>query len=431
MAVAAEFFRTAVPWNCRNVEPPNSRTVEPPFLIRERALTNTRYLAAYYFAYFVAVGVFEPFLTPLWREFGLSSAEIGLLNAIMPAVATVAPFLWTAYADVTRRGDRIFLWSTWVSAFAAIALPNAQRFVPAAVGIFCLAAFRTPLIPFANSMTLRALKDRPQRYAAIRLWGTIGYIVAAVGAGPVMDRLGLRIGMYGVAVAMLACGAVAWVGRSRERVRLNPVGLQEILAATQDRRLLVLVAATGLAWVSYGPYGTFYTIHLEHLGFSRAFAGAAWALAAGSELAVMLLWPRMCRWAAPRTWLIVGLSAHPVRWLLSSIAHDPVPLLAIQLTHAVTFGVFYLAAVQSVESLVPDGLRTTAQGVFASVTFGVGGLVGSSLGGLLYEAIGMTALYIAAAIVSGWGMFLYVVGTPREGQGTRSLFLKTTHGGQR
>lgn len=398
-------------------------------MLAETHLNDTRYLAAYYFAYFVAVGVFEPFLTPLWREFGLSSAEIGLLNAIMPGVATVAPFFWTAYADLSRRGDRIFLWTTWLSAIAACALPNAQRFVPAAVGVFCLAIFRTPLIPFANSMTLRALQDRPQRYAGIRLWGTLGYICAAVASGPVMDWLGLRVGMYGVAAAMLACGTVAWAGRSRERVRLAPVGLREILEVIRDRRLLVLVAATGLAWVSYGPYGTFYTIHLERLGFSRAFAGAAWALAAGSELIVMLLWPRMCAWATPRTWLIVGLTAHPVRWLLSSMARDPLFLLAIQLTHACTFGVFYLAAVQSVERLVPDGLRTTAQGVFASVTFGVGGLVGNGLGGVLYEVIGMTALYIAAAIVSGWGTFLYVVGTPRDAQGTQPLSVTGSRGG--
>ncbi len=349
----------------------------------------------------------------------------------MPGVAAVAPFLWTAYADVTRRGNRIFLWTTWLSALAASALPSARRFVPAAIVVFCLAVFRTPLIPFANSMTLRALRDRPQRYAGVRLWGTIGYICAAVGSGPVMDRLGLRVGMYGVPAAMLACGVVAWAGRTRERVRLAPVGLREILDAMQDRRFLVLLAATGLAWVSYGPYGTFYTIHLERLGFSRAFAGAAWALAAGSELVVMLLWPRMCGWAAPRTWLIVGLTAHPVRWLLSSIAHDPVFLLAIQLTHALTFGVFYLAAVHTVERLAPDGLRTTAQGVFAAVTFGVGGLVGNGAGGLLYEAMGMTGLYICAGIVSGWGTLLYVVQAPREGHAAGSLSLRAHRGDRR
>jgi hypothetical protein len=78
---------------------------------------------------------------------------MGLLNSIMPGVAAVAPFLWTAYADATRRGERIFLWATWLAAAAALLLPNAQRFVAATAAVFCLAVFRTPLIPFANSMT--------------------------------------------------------------------------------------------------------------------------------------------------------------------------------------------------------------------------------------------------------------------------------------
>ena len=397
----------------------------------EACLSDTRYLATYYFFYFVAVGVLEPYLTPLWRDFGLSAAEIGLLNAIMPGAAIVAPFLWTAYADATRQGDRIFLWNTWLSMAASLALPAARTFAVAALGIFCVAVFRTPLIPLANSMAFRALAGRPHGFAGIRLWGTIGYIVAAVVAGGVMDWLGLRIGMYGIALAMAACGVVAWAGRSRERVRLAPASLPEILESLRDRRFLMLVTATGLAWTSYGPYGTFYTIHLESLGYARAFAGAAWAVAATSELAVMLLWPRMCRWAEPRTWLMIALAAHPLRWLLSSIAHGPVLLLTIQLTHAFTFGVLYLAAMQIVERLAPAGLRATAQGVFASLTFGVGGLAGSILGGVLYEAMGMTALYIASAIISGWGMFVYAVGRSREAQGAASPGEKTTGGGQR
>jgi PPP family 3-phenylpropionic acid transporter len=248
----------------------------------------------------------------------------------------------------------------------------------------------------------------------------VGYIVAAVAAGAVIGRIGLRLGVAGVSLAMAVCGGVAWAGRGEDRIRLAPAGMAEILANLRDRRFLVLVSATSLAWASYGPYGTFYTIHLESLGRSRAFAGAAWALAAASELALMLCWPRLCRWAEPRTWLLIGLAAHPVRWLLSSVAVAPVPLLAIQPTHALTFGVFYLAAVQQVESLAPEGLRATAQGVFASATFGLGGLVGNILGGLFYEAIGMRALYIGCALVSGWAMCLYALGSPPAARGRPS-----------
>lgn len=377
----------------------------------EDCLTSTRYLAAYYFWYFAAIGVSEPYLPPYWRSLGFSPLDLGLLNAITPAITALAPFLWTAYADVTREGERIFLVNTWIAALAALLFPNLARFWPAAAAVLIYAAFRTSLIPLANSMTFRALAGRRQGYAAIRLWGTIGYILVAMGAGFLVNRIGLRAGMYGIALATTACGVVGWVGRSRERGGLPPVRLEEFLQSLRNRRVVLLLLATCLAQVSSGPYTTFFTIHLQHLGRSSGFAGVAWALAAGSELFVMLGWTRLCALASARTWLSAALAAHAVRWALFAVARDPAFLLAIQLTHAFTFGVFYLAGVQTVDAFVPDGLRATAQGVFASVTFGLGGLVGNTLAGLLYQPLGMARLYAVAAALAAGATVLHWVGT--------------------
>jgi PPP family 3-phenylpropionic acid transporter len=380
-------------------------------LARESCLTNTRYLAAYYFWYFAATGVSEPYLPPYYRSLGFSPTDLGVLSAIAPAVSALAPFLWTACADVTRQGDRIFLANTWLAALAALLFPHLTGFCLAAAAVLIYAAFRTSLIPLANSMTFRALAGRRQGYAAIRLWGTLGYILVAMGVGFLVNRIGLRAGMYGIALAMTACGVVGWVGHSRERVGLPPVRLKAFLQTLRDRQVVLLLMSTCLAQVSFGPYTTFFTIHLQHLGLSTSFAGTAWALAAGSELFVMLGWTRMCALASIRTWLTVALAAHAVRWGLLVVAHAPAFLLAIQLTHAFTFGVFYLAGVQTVDALVPDGLRATAQGVFAAVTFGLGGLAGNTLAGLLYEPLGMAQLYGAAAALAVGATVLHWVGT--------------------
>jgi PPP family 3-phenylpropionic acid transporter len=398
---------------------------------RRDCLTSTRYLAAYYFWYFAAIGVSEPYLPPYWRSLGFSSPALGLLNAIAPAITVLAPFLWTAYADATRQGERIFLINTCIAALAAVLFPNLAGFWPMAAAVLIYAAFRTPLIPLANSMTFRALAGRRQGYAAIRLWGTIGYILMAIGAGFLVDRIGLRAGMYGIALAMLACGVVGWVGRSRERSSLLSVHLGTFLQTLRDRRILLLLLATCLAQVSFGPYTIFFTIHLQHIGLSRGFAGTAWALAAGSELFVMLTWRRMSTLASARIWLTAALAAHAVRWGLFVIARDPAFLLAIQLTHALTFGVFYLAGVQMVDALVPDGLRATAQGLFASVTFGLGGLVGNVLAGLLYESLGMARLYTVAAALAAGATVLYWVGTRLAGAGDRLGTVRIPVGGSR
>ncbi|HSD50872.1 MAG TPA: MFS transporter, partial [Candidatus Methylomirabilis sp.] len=187
--------------------------------------------------------------------------------------------------------------------------------------------------------------------------------------------------------------------------------------------LALVLAAASLARLSFGPYTTFFTIHLEGLGLSRTFAGVAWALAAVSELVVMVFWSRLCRLASARTWLTLAMGAHALRWLLSVPARDPIALLLIQMTHALTFGVFYLAAVEQVEALAPEGLRATAQGLFASVTFGLSGLLGNALSGFLFEPLGMAWLYTGAGCVAAVATALYWAGTRPSASATRALMV--------
>jgi len=375
-------------------------------------VTSPRALGAYYFCYFAAVGVFEPYLTPFWREQGLAPATYGLLLAILPAVSVAAPFLWTAAADLTRRAERIFLWNTGVCAAAALAIPHVRGAAPAAAAVLLFALARAPLVPMANSFTLRVLAGRRERYASIRLWGTLGYIGSALLAGVLVDRVGLWVGIHGIGLAMAGAALVALLGRSRAQPVLPPVLGRDILRVLADRRLQALLLAAALARLSFGPYETFFTIHLEQLGLSRTFAGLAWGLAAGSELAVMLAWPRLAAAAPPRTWVLLALGAHGLRWLLAAVAAAPAFLLLIQLTHALTFGAFYLAAVQEVDAAAPERLRATAQGAFASLGFGLGGATGNALSGLLYGALGMRGLYAAAAGVACLATAAYALAAP-------------------
>jgi len=305
---------------------------------------------------------------------------------------------------------RIFLVNVWVCAGAALLFPWLGTPVLVGVALIVYAAFRTPLIPLVNSMVLAATGGRPQAYAALRMWGTVGYIVTAVGAGILADHAGLHPVVQGVGVSLLVCGVISWVGRSGQPGDLPPARAADILAVLRDRRLLVLLAATSLARVSFGPYTVFFTIHLAELGFSRTFAGLSWATAAGSELVVMACWARLWPLMSARRWLGVAIGAHAIRWLLFIPARDPVSLILIQFTHAFAFGVFYLAAVELVDTFAPRTLRATAQGVFSSATFGVGSFLGNFLGGLLYPVLGMTWLYAAAAVVAAVATGVYWLG---------------------
>jgi PPP family 3-phenylpropionic acid transporter len=68
--------------------------------------------------------------------------------------------------------------------------------------------------------------------------------------------------------------------------------------------------------------------------------------------------------------------------------------------HALTFASFYLGAMDHLEQGTPAVLRTTGQGLFSAVTFGVGHTVGNLLAGWLFEPLGMSRLYLASAILA-------------------------------
>jgi PPP family 3-phenylpropionic acid transporter len=64
-----------------------------------------------------------------------------------------------------------------------------------------------------------------------------------------------------------------------------------------------------------------------------------------------------------------------------------------------TFGVFYLASVAFMARRVPHHLRASGQGLFAAVTFGIGGLVGYTTSGAAYALLGGPALFGVAALL--------------------------------
>jgi PPP family 3-phenylpropionic acid transporter len=370
-------------------------------------------LAAYYACYFAAIGVLEPYLVLLWHSFGFAPAQIGVLAAIPSCIAIVAPSLWTAVADVTHRGERIFAWNTAATALLALLLPGAMGPILAASLLAALAFLRAPLIPLANSMTFRALNNDRSRYAGIRLWGTLGYIVAALAAGVFIDRMGVALGILGAAVALGGAAAIAAGGPSQRGTPLSSAQWRAMLDLVRDRRVLVVLAATALARLSSGAYDTFFSIHLTALGFSKTFAGCAWALAAGSELILMLGWHRLRVHRSARQWLMIALACHAIRWLLAAFAESPITLLAIQPLHAFTFGAFYLASVERMDELAPAGLHATAQGLFASCAFGLGGTLGSLWAGALFERLGMAGLYmVATGLSTGATLFYAVKGQP-------------------
>ena len=118
-----------------------------------------------------------------------------------------------------------------------------------------------------------------------------------------------------------------------------------------------------------------------------------------AEVLVMLLYPRVADRISPRDLLVLAFASSALRWAGLSLATSRGVIAALSLLHGLSFGVFYVASIAFVVRRVPPHLRASGQGLFAAITFGLGGLVGYSSAGADYDWLGGHRLFAAATVL--------------------------------
>ena len=147
-------------------------------------------LSSFYFFYFAALGALIPYWSVYlqWRGFG--AAQIGELVAILMATKIVAPNVWGWLADHSGRRMRIIRVASFLAAASFAAVYVAEGYWWLALVMVGFSFFWNAALPQFEAATLTHLGDAAQRYSMIRLWGSIGFILAVAGLGPVLGRLG-------------------------------------------------------------------------------------------------------------------------------------------------------------------------------------------------------------------------------------------------
>lgn len=366
-------------------------------------------LSGFYFFYFALLGSAAPFLGLYFNHLGFTAERIGELVAIPMLMRCLAPNLWGWLGDVTGQRlaiVRIGALCTLLS-FGLIFFSKSYAWLALVMALH--AFFWHAVLPQFEVITLAHLREQASRYSRIRLWGSIGFIVAVVGLGALFERLSLDI--YPMAVMMVMAGIIissAWVPNAVPEQRPEVAGQGGFLRQLCRPGVLAFFACVGLMQVSHGPYYTFFTIHLEALGYGRGTIGLLWALGVIAEILVFLVMAAMLARFSLRQVLAASFVLAAIRWLLLGTLADHLSVLLIaQLMHAATFGSFHAAAIHFVQRSFGHRQQGQGQALYATLA-GVGGALGAlysgyswaSLGPLWTFAIASLAAMAAAVIIA-------------------------------
>jgi PPP family 3-phenylpropionic acid transporter len=357
-------------------------------------------LSGFYFFYFATLGALIPYWSLYLKDLGFSATRIGELVAIIMATKIIAPNVWGWIADHTGRRMYMVRLASLLATLSFAGVFLAQGYWRLALVMALFSFFWNAALPQFEATTLNHLGTDTHRYSVVRLWGSIGFIVAVSGLGFVLDRVGT--GLLPKVLIVLFAGI--WIssllvpehGRGHRHRENEP--LRRVLTRPAVISLLLVCF---LIQASHGPYYAFYSLFLADNGYSDAAIGQLWALGVIAEIGVFL---RMHHWLprfGSRFLLLLATALTALRWLLIPLFVDQLWMLIIaQTLHAASFGIYHAVSIHLVHQLFRGRHQGRGQALYSSLSFGAGGAVGSLVAGYLWDGVGAQWMFIAAAVTA-------------------------------
>lgn len=369
-------------------------------------------LSSFYFCYYFFVGLFVPYWGIYLSSLSFTAIQIGALLSLFQISRIFAPNLLGWIAD--RSGEYI-KWIKISSFFGFILFIGvfwAKSFVSIFLIMMAMSVFTSSTLPLAESLTLAHLKANKanSKYSHIRLWGSIGFIVAAILLGMMIDSIGEQALIYALLLTQLTIFLLAFL-LPRKRVIFKESNKRPIWPILKNREVIVLLLSCALMVSSHGLLYNFYSIFLEQQGYSGTTIGLLWSVGVIFEILIFLSMPRILQNYSLKEVLLVSLVFAVIRFFLIGAYVDSLVILIIaQTMHAATFGSFHVASIQLIAQFFYDEHQARGQSLYNSITYGVGGAIGGLGGGYMIQYYGMANTFMFSAILPFVGFLVLFLG---------------------
>jgi nucleoside transporter len=356
------------------------------------ALMNTRLSVMMFLQFFIWGGWFVTLGTFLSTQLGANGGQIGMAFSTQSWGAIIAPFVVGLIADRWFNAERILAVLHLVGAVLLYQLYEAPDFSTFYPYVLAYMMIYMPTLALVNAVAFRQMRDPGLEFSKIRVWGTVGWIVAGVvisfvfawDSPAAIPSGGLRNTFLMAAVASLVLGlysftlpntaplkATAVRGGTMQMLGLDALGL------LKDRSYLVFFIASILICIPLAFYYQNTNPFLAQIGMTNPTAKMA--IGQVSEVLFMLLLPLFIQRFGIKIALLMGMLAWALRYVLFAYGNNGD--LAFMLftgiaLHGLCYDFFFVSGQIYTDAKTPERFRSSAQGLITLATYGLGMLIG-------------------------------------------------------
>ena len=339
---------------------------------------------------------------------GLGLLAIGLLTSMQAGTRLIAPYFWGWLSDRTGLRVRWMRHCAMVATLAATGLWFEWGVWGLAFSLLLMFLHTSAMMPLSEAALAHWVAQDGhfdvKRYGRVRLWGSLGFLITVVSAGAWFEAKGMASFPYWVVISLLAVvGSVWWMPEQAHAVpQKNGASDTRIWHVLKQPTVGWLFAAVFWHVLAHVAVYAFFSLYLDHLGYSKTVIGLLWAVSVVWEIGWFMsqgLWlPRL---SLPN-WLLLAAGLTALRMgMTAAWATSLWVLLMVQTLHAVTFATHHTVCIALIHRHFPAALRGRGQALYAVVGYGLTGVLAGAGGGWVVDRLGLPWIFWLGAVAGG------------------------------
>jgi len=362
-------------------------------------------LSSFYFFYFAALGAFLPFW-PLYLNYkNFTAYEIGIITGVMIGTKIIAPNVWGWIADKTGLRHRVIQFGT-LSCFIIFTFASSiESFFNMVTLIFFFSFFWNASLPQFEAVTMSALGSSYNKYSQIRLWGSLGFILSVLSLSVLTNYFGINIVPFCILFLLFFTFLTTLFIHNTSIDEKN--NSNSLLSIAFKPVVIGILLSCFLMQLSHGPFYAFFAIYLSEHSYSTNSIGIIWSLGVIVEI---LIFMKISSWIPKyglQNLFVISFAFAAMRWLLISFFADNVIIVIIAtLFHAVTYGMYHAVSISLIHEYFTGDLQGRGQALYSSISFGLGGSIGSFYSGYFWELSGGSTVYLYASLFAFLGFIV-------------------------
>ena len=388
--------------------------------------------------FFIWGGWFVTLGTFLAGNLSASGTQIGMAFSTQSWGAIIAPFVIGLIADRYFNAEKILGVLHLCGAVLLYQMHSAadfSSFYPYVLGYMVV---YMPTLALVNSVAFRQMEDPAKEFAKIRVWGTIGWIVAGLiisfvfswdSQESISEGL-LRNTFLMSSSAALVLGLFSFTlpattpaARGKGKVTFGEIVGADSFGLLKDRNFAIFFVSSILICIPLAFYYQNANPFLAEIGVTNPTGKMT--IGQISEVGFMLLLPIFLQRFGIKLTLLVGMIAWLLRYLLFAFGDADGRLFMLILgiaLHGICYDFFFVTGQIYTDSKAGPRYRSSAQGMITLATYGLGMLIGFTIAGYItdvYTADGLhdwLKIWVFPAIFAGVVAVIFLLAFKKENQ---------------